>query len=80
MKKVIYILPVLLMTSIMMSAASFSSLWKKVSEAEEKDQPKTALNYIIKIEQKAEKEQNYGNLLAAIMRELYMQQEVSYDS
>lgn len=80
MKKVLYILPMLLMINIMMSATSFSSLWKSVREAEDKDQPKTALGYIIKIEQKAEKEQNYGNLLAAMMRELYMQQEVSDDS
>ncbi|MBR4275726.1 MAG: hypothetical protein IKQ32_02015 [Prevotella sp.] len=79
MKRLVCIMLMTLMT-LMLSAASFTSLWKKVRDAEDKDMPKTALEYIMKIEQKAEKEQNYGNLLAAIMRELYMQQEVSYDS
>ena len=61
-------------------AQSYTSLWKKVHEAEEKDQPKSALSYIQKIERKADKEQSYGNLLAAMMKELYMQREVSDDS
>ena len=38
-------------------AQSYSSLWKQVTTAEEKDQPKSALEAISKIERKAEKEQ-----------------------
>lgn len=70
----------LLLTSVMLSAQSYTSLWKKVHEAEDKYQPKSALTYIQKIERKAEREQSYGNLLAALMKELYMQREVSDDS
>ena len=79
MKRLVCIMLMTLMT-LMLSAASFTSLWKKVRDAEDKDMPKTALEYIMKIEQKAEKEQNYGNLLAAMVKELYMQREVSGDS
>ena len=79
MKRLVSILLFSLMT-LMLSAASFTSLWKKVREAEDKDMPKTALKYIMEIEKKAEKENNYGNLLAAMVRELYMQRELSNDS
>ena len=48
--------------------------------AEDKDQPKSALAAIEKIERKAEKGQDYGNLLAALMKELAMQNELSPDS
>ncbi len=61
-------------------AQSFSSLWKQVKTAEEKDQPKSALEAIHKIERKAEKEGSYGNLLAAMLKELMLQNEVSPDS
>ena len=61
-------------------AQSYSSLWKQVTTAEEKDQPKSALEAISKIERKAEKEQDYGNLLAAMVKELSMQREIAPDS
>ena len=61
-------------------AQSFTSLWKQVKTAEDKDQPKSALAAIEKIERKAEKGQDYGNLLAALMKELAMQNELSPDS
>lgn len=61
-------------------AQSYSSLWKQVKTAEEKDQPKSALAAIEKIERKAEKGQDYGNLLAALMKEMAMQREISPDS
>ena len=62
MKKVLYILPMLLMINIMMSATSFSSLWKSVREAEDKDQPKTALGYIIPTGDKQTANGRPGNL------------------
>ena len=50
---------------------SYSALWKQVSEAEEKDLPKTQYEVLQKIVKKAEKEQQYGQLLKA---ELYAAQ------
>ena len=61
-------------------AQSFTSLWKQVKTAEDKDQPKSALAAIEKIERKAEKGQDYGNLLAALMKEMVLQREISPDS
>ena len=61
-------------------AQSYKSLWKQVRTAEEKDQPKSALEAIEKISRKAEKQKDYGNLLAAMMKELYFQREIAPDS
>ena len=44
---------------------SYSALWKKASEAEEKDLPKTQYEVLQKIVQKAQKEKQYGQLLKA---------------
>ena len=44
---------------------SYSALWKKVSEAEEKDLPKTQYEVLQKIVNKAQKEKQYGQLLKA---------------
>lgn len=65
---------------ITMSAQGISGLWKQYEGALEKDQPKTALAVLHNIEKKAEKERRYGDLLAATLREVAMQREVSDDS
>ena len=44
---------------------SYSALWKKVSDAEEKDLPKTQYEVLQKIVTKAQKEKQYGHLLKA---------------
>ena len=44
---------------------SYSSLWKKVAEAEEKDLPKTEYDVLQQIVKKAEKGKDYGQLLKA---------------
>ena len=80
MRRVYGIMVVFLVATMMLAAQSFTSLWKQVKVAEEKDQPKSALAAIEKIERKAEKEQSYGNLLAAMLRELTLQNEISPDS
>ena len=58
----------------------YASLWKIVEKAQEKDQPKTALSAVKKIETKAEKEKHYGHLFAALFTEKNLLQEISRDS
>ncbi len=64
MKKVIYILLALLIP-LALPAESFSSLWKKADDAQQKDLPKTQMQVLRQIAEKAETERAYGHLLKA---------------
>ena len=66
--------------SMFMFAQSYDALWKQYKGFADKDQPKSALVILEKIKTKAEKEKSYGNLLAALMREVNHQREISNDS
>ena len=79
MKKIMLFIVSLMMVSTL-SAQTYEALWAQVEQAQEKDQPKTALSIIGKIRQKAQKEHSYGNLLAAYFAELNQQNEISGDS
>ncbi len=63
-----------------MLAQSYDTLWKQYRSFADKDQPKSALVILEKIKTKAEREKSYGNLLAALMREVRHQEEISNDS
>jgi hypothetical protein len=79
MKKIIYLL-VMSIIPVSMFADSFTSLWKKVAEAESKDLPKTQIKWLERIISKAEKEKTYGQLLKAQLRCATVQTQVSPDS
>ncbi len=66
--------------SMYMLAQSYDALWKQYRGFADKDQPKSALAILEKIKTKAEKEKSYGNLLAALLREVNHQREISNDS
>ena len=66
--------------STVVLAQSYDALWKQYKGFADKDQPKSALVILEKIKTKAEKEKSYGNLLAALMREVNHQREISNDS
>lgn len=70
MKKFL-IITIALIMPMFLFGQSYSALWKQVSEAEEKDLPKTQYEVLQKIVKKAEKEHQYGQLLKA---ELYAAQ------
>lgn len=74
------LLQAFLLVSTFVSAQNYASMWKSVQDSRDKDQPKTALSHIQKIEKKAEKERSYGNLFAALFTEVTLQQEISPDS
>ena len=64
MKKFVLITIALIMPMFMFGQ-SYSALWKKVQEAEEKDLPKTQYEVLQQIVKKATKEAQYGQLLKA---------------
>ena len=78
--KIIYHIVFFLCVSTMVLAQSYDALWKQYRGFADKDQPKSALVILEKIKTKAEKEKSYGNLLAALMREVNHQREISNDS
>ena len=67
MKKIL-IIAIALLVPVMGFAQSYVALWKQVSEAEQKDLPKTQYEVLQQIAAKAQTEQQYGQLLKA---ELY---------
>ena len=79
MKKAVFFL-FLICFSTTVLAQSYDALWKQYKGFADKDQPKSALVILEKIKSKAEKEKSYGNLLAALMREVRHQEEISNDS
>ena len=48
-------------------AQNYNTLWKQVEEADLKDLPKTAIERLQQIEDKARKEKAYGHLLRATL-------------
>ena len=59
---------------------SYSALWKKAREAENKDLPQTQYDIIQKIVRKAEKEKAYGQLLKAELKGSQVMMAISTDS
>ena len=69
-----------LLSALGMKAQSYESLWRLVDEAQDKDLPQTAMSHLQKIEQKAKKEQAYGQLLKSALLNAKLQAEVAPDS
>lgn len=79
MKKIfLFILCVFLPLEIW--ADSYTSLWKKVSEAQQKDLPKTQLLWLEKIVDKAQVSHDYGQLIKAEMMTVQAQAAIAPDS
>ena len=81
MKKTLTILTMMLISFALPGMGqSFSNLWKQVEEAQEKDLPRTQLDVLGKIIQKATKEKAYGHLLKAELSSVSVQSSISPDS
>ncbi len=80
MKRLLTILLFSVLALGLSAQGDYASLWKQIEKAQEKDQPKTALSAVKKIETKAEKEKHYGHLFAALYTEKEILEEISYDS
>lgn len=79
MKKSLTLLIALIMP-LLLFGQSYSSLWKKVKEAEEKDLPKTEYELLQKIVEKAERGKDYGHLLKAELLGAQVMAEIAPDS
>ena len=80
MKRILTILLLSVLALGMSAQGDYTSLWKLCEIAQKKDQPKTALSVVRKIEAKAEKEKHYGHLFAALFTEKNLLGEISRDS
>ena len=63
-----------------MNAQNYTSLWKQVKEAEQKDLPQTAQKVLGQIVTKAKQEADYGQLLKAELQQAHSQCLVAPDS
>jgi hypothetical protein len=79
MKKVLILL-VALMLPVFIFGENYTSLWKKVTAAEDKDLPKTEYEVLQKIVKKAEKGKDYGHLLKAQLLGAQVISEIAPDS
>ena len=79
MKKCFTLLLVM-MIPIFLFGESYSSLWKKVEEANEKDLPQTEYELLQKIVAKAEKGKDYGQLLTAELQSAEVMAHIAPDS
>ena len=70
----------MLMLPMWLFGQSYSELWKKANEAEEKDLPKTQYEVLQKIVAKAEKEKAYGQLLKAELNAAQVMSVIAPDS
>ncbi len=61
-------------------AQSYNTLWKQAQQAQEDDLPRTALDIVIRIQQKAEREHKTPQLIRAMCTRLMLGDDISSDS
>ena len=80
MVRLICILFTIIAMPISMSSQSFSDLWGKFSEAQKKDLPKTQIEVLQSIIDKADKSREYGHLLKAQLKKVEAVTAITPDS
>ena len=79
MRKYVFLL-VVMMLPMWLFGQSYSELWKKANEAEQKDLPQTQYEVLQKIVTKAEQEKAYGQLLKAELNAAQVMSLIAPDS
>ena len=79
-QKLFIIMAVMLLVPMGLFSQTYQELWKQVEQAQQKDLPKTAMEHLKKIEEKAQKAGDYGQLLKATLLTSRLQAEVAPDS
>ena len=79
-KTIISLLSILFLLPGVMLADGYTQLWKKVDDAAKKDLPKTQIECLKAIIDKAEREKNYGQLLKAEWQTMWTWHSISPDS
>lgn len=80
MKRNILSLLVALFATLQVAAQTYDNLWKQAEINAQKDQPKSEIAVMQKIISKASAAKDYGQLLAAEMRQVMLWKEISADS
>lgn len=80
MKRNILSLLVALFATLQVAAQTYDNLWKQAEIIAQKDQPKSEIAVMKKIIAKASVAKDYGQLLAAEMRQMTLWKEISVDS
>lgn len=80
MKRNILSLLVALFATLQVAAQTYDNLWKQAEIIAQKDQPKSEIAVMQKIIAKASAAKDYGQLLAAEMRQMTLWKEISADS
>lgn len=80
MKRNILSLLVALFATMQVAAQTYDNLWKQAEINAQKDQPKSEIAVMKKIIAKASAAKDYGQLLAAEMRQMTLWKEISADS
>ena len=80
MKRNILSLLVALFATLQVAAQTYDNLWKQAEIIAQKDQPKSEIAVMKKIIAKASGAKDYGQLLAAEMRQMTLWKEISVDS
>ena len=80
MKRNILSLLVALFATMQVAAQTYDNLWKQAEINAQKDQPKSEIAVMKKIIAKASAAKDYGQLLAAEMRQMTLWKEISVDS
>lgn len=80
MKRNILSLLIALFATMQVAAQTYDNLWKQAEINAQKDQPKSEIAVMKKIISKASAAKDYGQLLAAEMRQVMLWKEISADS
>lgn len=80
MKRNIITLIIVVFAMMQTTAQTYDNLWKQADIIAQKDQPKSEIGVMKKIISKASAAKDYGQLLAAEMRQVMLWKEISADS
>ena len=80
MKRNIIALIIVVFVMMQATAQTYDNLWKQADIIAQKDQPKSEIGVMQKIISKATAAKDYGQLLAAEMRQMMLWKEISADS
>ena len=80
MKRNIITLIIVVFAMMQTTAQTYDNLWKQADIIAQKDQPKSEIGVMKKIISKASAAKDYGQLLAAEMRQMILWKEISADS
>lgn len=79
MKRIILVI-ILFLQFVTLSSQTYKNLWKNVADQEEKDLPRSEIEILQQIKQKALAEKAYGQLLKAEVKEINVWNYISPDS